>query len=213
MSNNRRNRKKEHYGSVISINGEDFEINSTEKLGVYPKILERMVEELDKALYLYKRVFVLRFDLHQKDYSDDNEAVSTFMKAQVQRIKRKYKTKYVGYVWVREMERAKTQHYHCAFFIDGDKLRTSNVLNQQIKAKWYKNGHRSVVPKPFYFIDKHNFEEKRREVIYRLSYLAKVRGKGYRSAQAKDYSTSRLPSIFYVVNMDRISEFYSKPIP
>ena len=93
MSNNRRNRKKEHYGSVISINGEDFEINSTEKLGVYPKILSRMVEELDKALYLYKRVFVLRFDLHLDDYSDDNEAVSTFMKAQVQRIKRKYKTK------------------------------------------------------------------------------------------------------------------------
>ena len=65
-------------------------------------------------------------------------------------------------------------------------------LNQQIKAKWFKNGHRSVVPKPYYFLDKHNMKEEREEVIYRLSYLAKVRGKGYRSAQAKDYSTSRL---------------------
>jgi len=188
----RRNRKREHYGSSININGEELNINSSEKYGVYPIIIEKFVIELDKMINKYKRVFVLRFDLHLDNYSDDNKEVSEFMRAQVQRIKRKYKTKYVGYVWVREMEKAKTQHYHCAFFIDGDKIRNSFALNQQIKAKWYKNGHRSVVPKPYYFLDKHNMKEEREKVIYRLSYLAKVRGKGYRSPQAKDYSTSRL---------------------
>lgn len=189
----KRNRKKEHYGSFLNINGEELKINSTEKLGVYPLIIEKFVVELDKMIARYKRVFVLRFDLHLRQYCDDNKQITTFIKAQVQRIKRKYETKYVGYVWVREVERSKIQHYHCAFFIDGDKIRNSFALNQQIKAKWYKNGHRSVVPKPYYFLDKHNMKEAREEVIYRLSYLAKVRGKGYRSAQAKDYSTSRLP--------------------
>ncbi|MDC1541886.1 inovirus Gp2 family protein [Candidatus Pseudothioglobus singularis] len=189
----KRNRKKEHYGSFLNINGEELKINSTEKLGVYPLIIEKFVVELDKMIARYKRVFVLRFDLHLRQYCDDNKQITAFIKAQVQRIKRKYKTKYVGYVWVREVERSKIQHYHCAFFIDGDKIRNSFALNQQIKAKWYKNGHRSVVPKPYYFLDKHNMKEAREEVIYRLSYLAKVRGKGYRSAQAKDYSTSRLP--------------------
>jgi len=193
MSKSKRNRKKEHYGSLLTINNEQLEINSTETLGVYPIIIEKMVEQLDNCIAIHKRVFVLRFDLHLNEYSGDNKQVSTFMTSQKQRIRRKYKTKHIGYVWVREMERSKIQHYHCAFFIDGDKLRTSNVLNQQIKVKWYRNGHRSHVPKPFYFIDKHNYEEKRKEVIYRLSYLAKVRGKGYRSPQAKDYSTSRLP--------------------
>ena len=188
----KRNRKKEHYGSFLNINGEELKINSTEKLGVYPLIIEKFVVELDKMIARYKRVFVLRFDLHLRQYCDDNKQITTFIKAQVQRIKRKYKTKYVGYVWVREVERSKIQHYHCAFFIDGDKIRNSFALNQQIKAKWYKNGHRSVVPKPYYFLDKHNMKEEREKVIYRLSYLAKVRGKGYRSPQAKDYSTSRL---------------------
>ena len=188
----KRNRKKEHYGSLLTINNEELEINSTKALGVYPAIIEKMVEQLDACIAIHKRVFVLRFDLHLNQYSDDNKQVSAFMRGQTQRIRRKYKTKHIGYVWVREIERAKTQHYHCAFFIDGDRLRTSNVLNQQIKAKWYKNGHRSVVPKPYYFIDKHNLEDMRRQVINRLSYLAKVRGKGYRSSQAKDYSTSRL---------------------
>jgi hypothetical protein len=32
----------------------------------------------------------------------------------------------------------------------------------------------------------------RLDAIYRISYLAKVRGKGYRDPQAKDYGTSRL---------------------
>ena len=54
------------------------------------------------------------------------------MRAQVQRIKRKYKTKYVGYVWVREMERAKTQHYHCAFFIDGDFIQFNSFFGRFI---------------------------------------------------------------------------------
>jgi hypothetical protein len=188
----KKNRKKEYYGSTLTINNEQLEINSTETLGVYPVIIENMVGQLDACIAIHKRVFVLRFDLHLNEYSDDNKQVSDFMRAQKQRIMRKYKTKHIGYVWVREMEKAKVQHYHCAFFIDGDVIRTSNVLNQQIKVKWHKYGHRSVVPKPFYFIDKHNLEDKRKKVIHRLSYLAKIRGKGYRASQAKDYGATRL---------------------
>jgi len=49
-----------------------------------------------------------------------------------------------------------------------------------------------VLEHPYYFIDKHNLEDERKEVIKRVSYLGKTRGKGYRNPQAKDYSTSRL---------------------
>ena len=102
------NRKRKHYSSSININGEKLKINSSEKYGIYPIIIEKFVLELDKMIAKYKRVFVLRFDLHLDNYSDDNKEISDFMRAQVQRIRRKYKTKYVGYVWVREMERSKT---------------------------------------------------------------------------------------------------------
>ena len=51
----KRNRKKEHYGSFLNINGEELKINSTEKLGVYPLIIEKFVVELDKMIaYLNK---------------------------------------------------------------------------------------------------------------------------------------------------------------
>jgi len=72
-------------------------------------------------------------------------------------------------------------------------------LLQLIKAKWYKHG-RVWIPKKervdddgcFYYIEKKNFVEERDNAIYRLSYLAKTRGKGYKDIQAKNYSVSRL---------------------
>ena len=188
----KRNRKKEFYNHSLIINNEHIEINSNEYMGVYPIIIEKMVEQLDICIDIHKRVFVLRFDLHLKEYSGDNKIISTFMNRLKQWIKRNYKTKDIGSIWAREMERAKTQHYHVAIFIDGDVIRTSQRLLRAIRTKWFKYGHCPVVEHPYYFIDKHNLEDGRKEVIKRLSYLAKTRGKGYRDSQAKDYETSRL---------------------
>ena len=86
MPNN--NRKKEHYGSFLTIKNEQLEINSSNIYGVYPDIIIKMVEQLDLCIAKHKRVFVLRFDLHLDEYSDDNKEISNFMKAQIQRIKR-----------------------------------------------------------------------------------------------------------------------------
>ena len=94
----KRNRKKEHYGSLLTINNEQLEINSTDTLGVYPKIIEKMVEQLDICIAIHKRVLVVRFDLHLREYSDDNHIISTFINRQKQRIKRTYKTKDIGHV-------------------------------------------------------------------------------------------------------------------
>ena len=188
----KRNRKKEFYNHSLIINNEHIEINSNEYMGVYPIIIEKMVEQLDICIAIHKRVFVLRFDLHLKEYSGDNKIISTFMNRLKQWIKRNYKTKDIGSIWVREQERAKTQHYHVALFIDGDVIRTSQRLLRAIRTKWFKYGHCPVIKHPYYFIDKHNLEDERKKVIKRVSYLAKTRGKGYRNPQAKDYSTSRL---------------------
>ena len=105
----------------------------------------------------------------------------------------------IGHVWVREQEEAKQQHYHVALFLDGNKIQHPSKLLQLIKAKWYKHG-RVWIPKKeradddgcFYYIEKKNFVEERGKAIYRLSYLAKTRGKGYKDKQAKNYSVSRL---------------------
>ena len=194
-----KSRMKEHYGGFLPVKNEPLKILSDEKYGVYPYMIERIVEQLDICIAIHKRVLVVRFDLHLREYSGDNHIISTFINRQKQRIQRTYKTKDIGHAWAREQETSKAQHYHVALIIDGDVIQHSSKLLQQIKSKWYKHG-RCWIPKKkhvdgrgcFYYIDKHNYEQERAEAIERLSYLAKTRGKGYKDKQAKNYSVSRL---------------------
>lgn len=39
----------------------------------------------------------------------------------------------IGFCWVREQERTKTQHYHFVLFFDGRKIRHSSKINQLVK--------------------------------------------------------------------------------
>ena len=185
-------RMKEHYGCFLNVNDEELIIKSDNKYGVFSYMIERIVEQLDTCIAIHKRVLVVRFDLHLREYSDDNHIISTFMTRQKQRIKRTYKTKDIGHAWAREQETSKAQHYHVALFIDGDVIQSPTKLLRQIKAKWFKHGHCYIPEQCFYYIDKHNYEQERADAIERLSYLAKTRGKGYKGIQAKNYSTSRL---------------------
>jgi hypothetical protein len=107
-------------------------------------------------------------------------------------IKRNYGIIDIGSIWVREREKAKEQHYHLALYLDGNKIQHPKKLNAQIKEMWAPHGHMPTISNPFYYIDKNNRKTKRLEAVYRVSYLAKVRGKGYRDEQAKDSGTSRL---------------------
>ena len=190
---------KEHYGCFLNINDEELLIKSDNKYGVFPYMIERIVDQLDTCIAIHKRVLVLRFDLRLDEYSGDNHILSTFINRQKQRIQRTYKTKDIGHIWKREKEEAKKQHYHVALFIDGDVIQNPSKLSRQIKAKWFRHGSvwfpKKELPTDrgcFYYIDKHNYKDERAEVIKRLSYLAKTRGTGYKDVQAKNYSVSRL---------------------
>ena len=196
-----KSRMKEHYYCFHNYKEEELFINSSNTKGIYPTIVEQIVEQLDICLAIHKRVLVVRFDLSIDEYTGDNRTISTFinrLKEKLFKLKR-YRMKDIGHVWVREQEEAKQQHYHVALFLDGNKIQHPSKLLQLIKAKWYKHG-RVWIPKKervdddgcFYYIEKKNFVEERGKAIYRLSYLAKTRGKGYKDIQAKNYSVSRL---------------------
>ena len=187
-----KSRMKKHYGCFYSFNGEELLINSNNNLPVYSQMIERIVEQLDICIAIHKRVLVVRFDLSLDEYSGDNHIISTFINRQKQRIQRTYKTKDIGHAWAREQETSKAQHYHVALFIDGDVIQSPTKLLRQIKAKWFKHGRCWIPDDCYYYIDKNNLEEERAKAIWRLSYLAKTRGKGYKDIQAKNYSVSRL---------------------
>ena len=194
---NKLNRKRILKNSIFNykIKGtlcEQIEINTgTNNQGVYFEIINSTIQQLDLALQIHKRVLVHQFILQPSKYTGNNEPLSKFIKRLKQWIYRNYKITNIGYIWVRELERSKKQHYHIAIFLDGNKIQHPKKLNTQIKEMYTAYGNMPVIGKPFYFIDKDD-NKTRLEAIYRLSYYAKVRGKGYRDTQAKDYGASRL---------------------
>ena len=187
-----KSRMKEHNYCFYNYKEEELFINSSETKGVYPNIIEKIVEQLDTCLAIHKRVLVVRVDLSLDEYSGDNHTISTFINRQKQRMFKTYGIKNIGHAWKRERETSKAQHYHVALFIDGNKIQYPSKLLRQIKAKWFKHGRCWIPDDCYYYIDQNNLEEERAKAIERLSYLAKTRGKGYKDIQAKNYSASRL---------------------
>lgn len=187
----KRIRKKVTYEEVFEMNGKKYRVNSA-KSGLYIEILSRIIQQFELAVQKWGRVFTLRFDLHSQQYDVDNSRITKFRKRLFQRLKRAYGFKQIGFCWVREQERSKAQHYHWVLFVDGSLIRHSSRINLIIKNCWEcdsPNNHVPVIKRPFYFGTMIEIGE---EVIFRISYLAKARGKGRRRDQVKDYQTSRM---------------------
>lgn len=187
-----KNSKTITYSKFVQFEGKHYAILQG-KQGVFSKIMHRLNEELSASLHLWGRVFALRFDLHHTDiYRENNSWVSQFFKNLKRRLEREYGMAAIGYLWVREQEKAKAQHYHVVIFLDGNKIRHSSKINTIIRDTWISINsinHVAIPEKPFYFVDN---EEMLADTMQRISYLAKVRGKGYRSKQVKDFYGSSL---------------------
>ena len=188
----RRNRKTVTFDGWIVYSGVKIKINNAQQYGVYKEIVISFIGQLDAAISIHKRVLVLRLDFHVNYYTETNNKLSKFMKNIIQWLNRHYGIKKVGYQWVREQKRAKKQHYHLALILDGDLIQNPSKINEIFREKWLPNGSMYIPDNCFYRIDKHNLKEMREEVIYRVSYMAKSRGKQYRPAQTKDYYSTRL---------------------
>ncbi len=185
------NRKAKTCNDTFTHNGKSYRVNAA-KSGLYIPMLERMIEQFEIAADKWGRVFVLRFDLHIHINTKNNKVITDFNKRLFQKLKREYGFNEIGYCWAREREKEKAQHYHFVLFLDGDLIRHSKRIKKMIKASWERptgGYHVPTIPRPFYFVDN---DEAVQNAIYRISYLAKTRGKGYRPKQTKDYQCSRM---------------------
>lgn len=165
--------------------------------GKYPmddSILNTIYREISVMFCQYKRVLVFRLDLHVCCYEDKNHSISKLMTKVRDHIKTQYGIKKMGYVWVREQEKSKKQHYHLMFILNGNKISYPSKLVTWVELRWMGLGH----PKPytpkncFYFMDKKLDADEIEDCIYRVSYMAKKRGKGYAAKSARDFSSSRV---------------------
>jgi hypothetical protein len=188
------NRKKKLFATHFQYEGVWYElVERSDEHGIYPHILDRIIQQLNIAISIHKRIFVLRFDLRQKDnYTEDSKMISAFF----DRIKKRLKAHYsglhsIGYIWAREQEKAKAQHYHCALILDNDLVNNAYITGKLIREVWESLDEVNsvhLVSKPHTVRNTFSMGV----VVQHLSYLAKIRGKGYRPPQSKDSNASRL---------------------
>jgi hypothetical protein len=181
------------YSQVITRNDNTWFINSKVS-GIYTHIMKAMLDQVEAMLSHHNKVLLIRFDLRQPSYTDNSEHVSKFIKSLSKFIKRKYKLSRFGYVWVREQEKAKQQHYHGFLLLDGNKIQESSYIFKVAKKYWelYYDGYLCWPSDRCYHRLTRNDHEALQDAIYHISYLAKGRGKGYKPAQAKNFGRSRI---------------------
>lgn len=180
------------HSPVIEHKGVYWSVNS-KKSGIYTKQLKSYLNQVDAMLSHHSRIIVIRFDLHQFEYTSDSEHISRLFKALGKRLKRQYKLNHFAYGWVREQEKAKHQHYHAFIVLDGHKINYPAGVFGHVRELWqvHYDGHLSYVKNCYYHFHRTD-EETYSKVIYRVSYFAKNRGKGYKPKQSKNYGCSRL---------------------
>lgn len=191
------NRKHVTHSDYYQLNGVVYPINTTSQSGCFTPILKAGISQLNIAYEKWGRVMVYFFGLHQAEKTTDSKAISSFINDRLKyHLSKRYGMDELGYLWVREHEKAKSQHYHMALFLDGDKIQHSNALARLVKQQWEANTGQTIsyVKNSFYYVTNADQLSADDGPVNRLSYLAKERGKGYRLPQSKDYQASRLKS-------------------
>ena len=167
-------------------------INVAKGSGCYIEILESLAGQMLSMLCNHNKLITIRFDLRLYEYSGNNKKITDFIRPLRKWLQNKYGTNEVGYVWVREQETAKQQHYHFVLLLDGNKVKSSKAIFDRIEHIASYRDISAWLPKnPFNKIirgDLKSFSE----AFERGSYLAKERGKGYKDKTANNYSASEI---------------------
>ncbi|MBA6377687.1 MULTISPECIES: inovirus-type Gp2 protein [unclassified Colwellia] len=176
---------------AITVNGQTWWVNSKGS-GLIAHSIKAMINQIDAMLSHHSKIHIIRFDLRVYEYTENNGIITAFNRRLHKWLKRKYSFKRIGFMWCREIETAKKQHYHYALIIDGHKVNFPYEVTNKVKELWRQLDGSEYFPDNCYYNVKRDDYESIQDAIWRISYLAKARGKGYKPDQVKNYGTSRI---------------------
>lgn len=183
---------------AITVNGKTWRVNSTGS-GLLSVAIKKMIGQVDAMLSHHSKLHIIRFDLRMYQFTDNNKIITLFNRRLHKWLKRKYKLKRIGFCWCRELETSKHQHYHYTLIIDGHKVRHPIEILPKVKEIWEQHLDGSeYTPKRCYYNLIRSDYKSIQVAIWRISYLAKARGKGYKPNQTKNYGTSRIINLFLI---------------
>jgi len=177
---------------AITVNNKTWWVNSTGS-GLITEQVKAIIYQVEAMLRHHSKVHLLRFDLRMYHLTDNNKIITIFNRRLFKWLKRYYNLKRIGFTWCRELETAKKQHYHYVLMLDGHKVRHPKLILEKARDIWDNQLNGSeFTPKNCYYNLERNNHESIQNAIWRISYLAKPRGKGYKPTQTKNYGASRV---------------------
>lgn len=149
---------------------------------------------LEDYLNRHSKTLVVRFDIH---YPENYPMVSgnKEISACIAYVVKKYKRQGLdpSYIWVREQHRSIHPHYHCALFLNGQKVKGYRHVFQNVEGAWGRTLGCSISGCINYCLSDDDsdyngkmirrdagpviFDIRRNEVRHQLSYLAKAHTK------------------------------------
>jgi len=179
-------------------NGQIYRVNSGKNKAIFTHQTGKIIEQIERALTWYKRVFAVVFDLRVKVFTLDNLYIKKLLSKLRFYLKKNYKIELFGYSWCREQYKASKQHYHMALMLDGAKINYPHKLLNNIQRMWAEITFEGSLytPKNCYYMIHRNKktlnDDTKEQAIYRISYQAKVKSKEKNTARANDYGVSQL---------------------
>ncbi len=164
------------------------------KEGVMNEVLKKSFRLVDKMLGYYSKVTAVLIQLHQAQATADNKLLTIM----IQRLKKALKSHYqceVGYFWVREQNKADSQHYHVIILLNGHKCQQSkmvDILTEKVWKKIHPDNFSFKLRNRIYRIHRHTNKSELRALRMRMSYMAKREGKSNNPLNTHDYGLSRL---------------------
>jgi hypothetical protein len=190
-----------------------YEINTSAKYGIYTDILDSAIKQIDAMQSFHNKVYLLRFDLHLPNtdtpISDakGKALISAFFKSIKEKLSSKKEDSLtrVAYQWAFEVEKSKKGHYHCWIAVDGNKKQKPGSIKEKtgliglVTREWEKVSSGTVRLAGAHQEDqghqlRRGDKKAKDDCIHHISYLAKVRSKGYGGKRkgSSNYGTSKL---------------------
>ncbi|WP_337262692.1 MULTISPECIES: YagK/YfjJ domain-containing protein [unclassified Serratia (in: enterobacteria)] len=208
------NKKKGRFvlieNATFTHNGISYRVNYKESKRYSPlssEILVKFIDEICAMREYYSRVFAFRFDLHVPQgmpIEQSNVLISQLFS----KIRDKFRAKNwdgqpikkFAYGWVWEIEKAKQAHYHAWIAVPGNQVWKTGHRNtgmfRVISELWSEltegKGLSHLPSESGHMISRADNDKELRDFVYRVSYLAKDRGKYSLGDNTKRYDGSRL---------------------
>jgi hypothetical protein len=147
------------HDKAITVNNNTWRVNAKAS-GLISHAIKSMINQVDAMLSHHSKIHVIRFDLRMYEFTDTNSIITAFNRYLHRWLKRKYNLKRIGYIWCRELETTKQQHYHYALIIDGHKVCYPSEILNKIKQVWEHYLHGSEYGKATIFKSKHSSSTK-----------------------------------------------------